>query len=84
MPHPLLHQEIGFCADLDRGAQFRVENIEEAVSEKEVTITLKYLRGRWSPDDRTKPITLRVPADFNQEDIHCAWFGIPNFNRAVA
>lgn len=71
---------IGFCPDLDRGAEFSIEKIEP-LPNKEVEVSLKYIKGRWSPDDREKLFKFVVPEDFTTLDIECAWLEIPNFTR---
>ena len=71
---------VEFCPDLDRGARFSIENIEP-LSNNKVRVSLKYLNGRWSPNNREKLYEVEVPEDFTTEDIECECLGIPNLAR---
>jgi len=70
-----------FSPDLARNATFLVQKIEPLTKEAYVQIHLKYIKGRWAPDNRDEIFKLEVPKDFTTEDIECAWFDIPNFRR---
>ena len=73
--------EITFTPDLDRSAIFSIEKIEGTEKKDWVTVFLKYLKGRWVPDNTANLFSLKVPIDFSIDDIECAWFGIPNIKR---
>ena len=75
-----LGSTVEFSPDLDRGAFFSIEQISP-LPNKKVKVFLKWIKGRWVPDDPKKLFDVEVPEDFTVEDIHCAWLGIRNMER---
>ncbi len=72
--HPLLGKTIGFCPDIDRGAQFIVKKItRDTTAQGKVKVVLRYTNGRWTPSTKKKNFTLSVPEDFNENHLAEAW-----------
>lgn len=72
---------INFSPELDRGANFLIQKIESVANPENVEVHFTYIDGRWAPDNKAEIFKFEVPKDFTVQDIECAWFNIPNFER---
>ncbi len=71
-----VNQLIYFCPDLDRGATFRIKNIQDIEGSPDtVSVTLIYIEGLWSPSG-SNIFKLTVPCSFKLADIENAWLSV--------